>query len=71
MFKSSLFIAVFPTLAAFAMVTPSEPAPGTVFKQGDTCNIEWDVDTTGTWTETNIELMTGSNTEMIHLTSKF
>ncbi|PAV19750.1 ser-thr-rich glycosyl-phosphatidyl-inositol-anchored membrane family [Pyrrhoderma noxium] len=46
-----------------------QPAPGTVFKQGETCTIQWAVDTTGTWTETNIELMTGSNLAMVHLTT--
>ena len=70
MFTSSLFVVAFPALAAMAMVDPSEPAPGTVFKQGETCTIQWAVDTTGTWTETNIELMTGSNLAMVHLTSK-
>ncbi len=51
--------------------TPSAPGPGDVFKQGDQCTITWDADTSGVWKEMNIELMTGNNWEMVHITSTF
>lgn len=69
MFKS-LLIAALPILAVVAQVEPSEPAPGEKFNEGADCNISWAVDPTGTWTELNIELMSGSNTQMTHLTSE-
>ncbi|KAI0765994.1 hypothetical protein BC629DRAFT_1266598, partial [Irpex lacteus] len=49
--------------------TPSAPGPGDVFNQGADCKIEWSPDTTGTWTQMSIELMTGANLDMKHLTS--
>ncbi|KAA1470106.1 hypothetical protein DENSPDRAFT_741982, partial [Dentipellis sp. KUC8613] len=48
---------------------PTEPGPGEVFKEGQTCHIAWDPDTTGTWKTMNIELMTGNNFAMVHLTT--
>ncbi|KAI0641990.1 hypothetical protein C8Q79DRAFT_986700 [Trametes meyenii] len=61
-------------LAAGAVVvradpTPTAPGPGDVFKQGGQCTFTWDVDTTGTWKEMNVELMTGDNWNMVHLTT--
>ncbi|KII85980.1 hypothetical protein PLICRDRAFT_165575 [Plicaturopsis crispa FD-325 SS-3] len=64
LFASSLLLA-----GVRADPNPSEPSPGDVFNQGATCHIAWDVDTTGTWKTMNIELMTGSNTGMVHLTT--
>lgn len=32
---------------------------------GQKCNIQWDLDTTGTWTSFEIQLMTGSNLNMV------
>src|ERR1700722_10388121 len=52
-----------------ADVTPLTPSPGAVYNEGSTCNIAWTPDTTGAWNTTNIELMTGNNLNMIHLTS--
>ena len=52
-----------------AQIDPSAPGPGDVFKQGEQCTFTWNPDTTGTWKETNVELMTGNNLQMIHLTS--
>ncbi|KAI0831897.1 hypothetical protein BC628DRAFT_1415391 [Trametes gibbosa] len=49
--------------------TPSAPGPGDVFREGGQCTLAWDVDPTGTWTEMNVELMTGDNFNMIHLTT--
>jgi len=52
-----------------ADVNPTEPGPTDVFKAGGTCHIAWQPDTTGTWKVMNIELMTGSNLQMVHLTT--
>lgn len=63
--------ALLPILPAFAEPTPSEPAPGAVFNEGATCHIAWEADPTGVWKEMSIQLMTGDNFNMIHLTSEF
>jgi len=52
-----------------AAPNPTEPSAASVFKVGDACTIKWDTDATGTWTAMNIELMTGDNLNMIHLTT--
>jgi len=64
----STFVLSF-ALVALADVTPTEPGPGDVFQQGGSCTIGWSPDQTGTWKELNIELMTGDNFNMVHLTS--
>jgi hypothetical protein len=61
--SSSLFVR--------ADVDPLAPAPGDVFTEGSTCHIAWTVDTSGLWKTTNIELMTGNNFDMVHLTSAY
>ncbi|KAI0074485.1 hypothetical protein K474DRAFT_1570617, partial [Panus rudis PR-1116 ss-1] len=68
---SSLFLsAVLATaLVARADPVPTDPGPGDVFNEGSTCHIAWEVDTTGTWKIMNIELMSGSNTQMNHITT--
>ncbi|KAH9973380.1 hypothetical protein BJV74DRAFT_850335 [Russula compacta] len=48
---------------------PSSPGPGDVFKPGSACPIAWTPDSTGTWKTMNIELMTGDNLNMVHLTT--
>ena len=62
-------------IAGFALVradvVPTAPGPGDVFTEGGKCTFTWTPDTTGTWKEMNVELMTGSNTGMVHLTSAF
>ncbi|KAG9018348.1 hypothetical protein FRB93_000051 [Tulasnella sp. JGI-2019a] len=45
--------------------TPLTPPNGQVGE----CDILWTPDTTGKWTQTNIELMTGSNQAMMHITT--
>lgn len=50
---------------------PQEPGPGAVFNEGATCHIAWGADTTGAWKSMAIELMTGDNWNMVHLTSEF
>ena len=71
MFSLSAFstVALSIALTAFADVTPTVPGPGQAFQQGSSCTIEWDADQTGTWKTLNIELMTGDNINMVHLTS--
>lgn len=70
MFTSVFFATVLAAVAVRADPSPNVPGPGDVYNEGSTCNIAWDADTTGTWTTMNIELMTGDNFNMIHLTSK-
>lgn len=71
--SSTLALSALFSLAAVQLVradpTPTEPAPGDVMTEGETCNVTWDTDSTGTWTSMDIELMTGSNEDMVHLTS--
>ncbi|PSR73085.1 hypothetical protein PHLCEN_2v11055 [Hermanssonia centrifuga] len=70
MFSSTLFATLLAAVAiARADPNPSEPGPGDVYNEGAQCHISWDPDTTGTWKTMNIELMTGSNTGMVHITT--
>ncbi|KAH9940740.1 uncharacterized protein BXZ73DRAFT_98570 [Epithele typhae] len=48
---------------------PTAPGPGDVFTQGGKCSFSWTPDTTGTWKTMNVELMTGGNLGMVHLTT--
>ncbi|KAL7280630.1 hypothetical protein ACG7TL_005568 [Trametes sanguinea] len=48
---------------------PTAPGPGDVFKEGGQCTFTWDVDTTGQWKTMNVELMSGDNWNMIHITT--
>lgn len=61
------------TLALSALVNadvePTEPGPNTVFKQGQTCRTVWNGDADGKWGNMAIELMTGSDLQMVHLTT--
>lgn len=41
--------------------------PGDSYKEGGNCMIVWDTDSTGKWTDMQIELMTGDNYNMIPL----
>ncbi|VDC05167.1 unnamed protein product [Peniophora sp. CBMAI 1063] len=53
-------------LGARADPVPNTPDTGIT---GKTCTITWAEDTTGNWGETAIELMTGDNQAMVHLTT--
>ena len=46
---------------------PLSPSPGEVFNEGSECTVVWNPDTTGTWKEMNIELMSGPNENMTFL----
>ncbi|KAH7910467.1 hypothetical protein BJ138DRAFT_1008718 [Hygrophoropsis aurantiaca] len=48
---------------------PTNPGPGDVFIEGQTCSVGWDVDTTGVWKSMSIELKTGDNFNMVYLTT--
>lgn len=56
---------------AYADVTPDVPGPGVVYKVGGNCHTEWIGDTASptAWENMAIELMTGDNFNMIHLTT--
>ncbi|EPQ56189.1 hypothetical protein GLOTRDRAFT_137993 [Gloeophyllum trabeum ATCC 11539] len=70
MFTAFALTALFASsLVARADPTPNEPGPGSVFNEGSTCHIAWDPDTTGQWKNMAIELMTGDNFNMVHLTT--
>lgn len=58
-------------LVAFADPDPIVPDPGHIYNEGATCEIGWNPDPTGTWKTMNIELMTGSNSQMVHLSSSY
>jgi len=69
-------IIAFTTLFAFALsaranVDPNTPGPNTIYKVGGKCHIEWfgDKNSTTTWKNMAIELMTGDNYHMVHLTT--
>ena len=62
--------ALLPILPVFADPVPSEPAPGSVFNEGSTCHISWEADPDSSWKVMNIQLMTGDNFNMVHLTSE-
>ncbi|ORY90099.1 hypothetical protein BCR35DRAFT_132439 [Leucosporidium creatinivorum] len=50
---------------ASADVIPTGPTPGDSFNEGANCLIQYDVDTTGNWGNTTIQLMSGSNFDMV------
>ena len=68
-----LAYAVAAVLAGSALVraepVPSAPGPGDVFRQGEQCSITWTPDAAGVWKEMNIQLMTGDNFNMVHISS--
>jgi hypothetical protein len=71
MFGTLALTVLFTSLLARADVTPSVPGPGIVYTVGGVCHIEWDGDhdSNTVWKDMSIELMSGSNFDMIHLTS--
>ncbi|CAE6394293.1 unnamed protein product [Rhizoctonia solani] len=52
-----------------AAPNPTEPSGSSVFNAGQQCTIKWDADATGSWKDMNIQLMTGDNWNMIHITT--
>ena len=49
------------------MPGPDGTGPGDSYKEGGDCVIEWGLDSTGTWTNMQIELKTGDNLAMVPL----
>ncbi|EJD00990.1 uncharacterized protein FOMMEDRAFT_29778 [Fomitiporia mediterranea MF3/22] len=49
---------------AFAQLKPTTPGPNETYTAGSSCNISWAVDTSGTWKNVTIDLMSGSNNNM-------
>jgi len=60
--------AIFLALASSALADPSPLTPSTA-NTGSPCLISWTPDTSGLWNETVIELMTGPNQDMMHVTT--
>jgi hypothetical protein len=58
-------------LFVLADPTPLTPGPGDVFKVGGNCSTTWTGDSTANspWKVMNIELMSGSNLQMVHITT--
>lgn len=58
-------------LMVLADVNPSEPGPGSIFKAGSKCHVTWqgDTDSTTAWKDMAIELMSGSNLNMVPVTT--
>jgi hypothetical protein len=58
-------------LAALAAVAQAQidPGVGETFKAGSECSVEWKVDPTGLWKTMHIQLMSGSNFDMKHVTT--
>jgi len=59
-------------LLVLADVNPSEPGPGSIFRAGSKCRVTWqgDTDSTTAWKDMAIELMSGSNLNMVPVTSE-
>jgi len=64
---AKLFLAaiVLKALLVSADPDPTIPGPGDSYTEGGVCAIEWDLDTTGKWTDMKIELKTGDNFNMV------
>lgn len=56
---------------AFASTALAQPGPLTplAVPEGQPCTITWTADATGKWTQTNIQLMSGDNDNMVPLTT--
>ncbi|KAH9938164.1 uncharacterized protein B0H18DRAFT_924720 [Fomitopsis serialis] len=64
-------LAVSASLASLALadVNPTAPGPNQSFIAGSNCTLEWDADTSGTWKNMSIDLMSGSNDNMSTVTN--
>ncbi|KAK0501799.1 hypothetical protein EDD18DRAFT_1144430 [Armillaria luteobubalina] len=58
-------------IGVYADVTPTVPGPGDSYDEGASCVIAWtgDKSSTTAWKNMAIELMSGSNTAMVHITT--
>ncbi|KAJ7623694.1 hypothetical protein FB45DRAFT_992001 [Roridomyces roridus] len=74
MFTSTLFTALVASTAVLlsrADVVPNAPGPGDSFTVGGQCTLGWgaDPEANPAWKNMTVELMTGSNENMVHLTT--
>lgn len=74
MFFTRTFVAALAFAAPFVVradVTPTGPAPGAVYDEGAPCPITWKGDTSSTtvWKNMAIQLMTGSNLNVLFITT--
>jgi hypothetical protein len=67
MFALATLLGLLQLVSVRADPTPLEPSSNSVFNEGGQCTMQWTPDPTGVWTVMNIELMTGSNEQMVHL----
>ncbi|KAK7022882.1 hypothetical protein VNI00_016869 [Paramarasmius palmivorus] len=65
----TLFLASCLAVGVHAIVGPTEPTPGNTYNEGSKCNIQWQGDKDGKWKDMSIQLMTGDNLNMVHLTT--
>jgi len=72
MFGTLAFTILLTAFLARADVVPTVPGPGVIYTTGGVCHVEWDgdKDSSTVWKDMSIELMSGSNFDMVHLTSK-
>ncbi|TFK24545.1 hypothetical protein FA15DRAFT_592251 [Coprinopsis marcescibilis] len=68
---TTLALALVTPLFVRAVVTPNEPGPDSSYTAGGTCSIVWagDADSDTLWADMSIQLMTGNNFEMVHITT--
>lgn len=76
MFSTKTFLALLAfaaPLLVLADVGPIAPAPNDTFIEGSNCHVAWTGDTSSTtlWKNMAIELMSGPNDPMVHITSNF
>lgn len=71
MLSTTTLIALALAGAAMADVTPTGPSGSDVFKEGESCKIEWTGDVSGDWAGMAIQLMSGDNFQMVPVTSTF
>ncbi|CAE6452158.1 unnamed protein product [Rhizoctonia solani] len=69
MLALGLAIAAGAVAGVVAAPNPTEPSGSSVFNVGQQCTIKWDADSTGSWKNMNVQLMTGDNWNMIHITT--
>ncbi|KAL1412177.1 hypothetical protein Q8F55_003187 [Vanrija albida] len=67
MLLRTLLAATLACTAAHAQVIPSEPDGATVVRAGSNITTSWAIDKSGTWNNLTIQLMTGSNLQMVPL----
>ncbi|KAK0489436.1 hypothetical protein IW261DRAFT_1325956 [Armillaria novae-zelandiae] len=68
---SKLFVIAAAIIGVYADVTPTVPGPSDSYDEGASCVIAWTGDKASTtaWKNMAIELMSGSNTAMVHITT--